>query len=187
MRPKLRSMKRSGSPTGCDTNDVLEVCYLDSELLRHILEVFPGPEPLKRVGDTSAAVTEDGLTKGARRVSHNVGPTVLWQVNEPCIPIWGVLDAMQVILHHLGEDSLAVPYHHEIAGATGLRTVTDCLGVVVENLRPVGVQGSRGKCMLEPDIVGQNLQRWTDSLEWNTSLTNGRKNHALNQTNERDD
>ena len=56
-------MKRSGSAAGCDTKGVLEVCHLDPELPCHDLEVFPGPEPLQGIGDTRAAMTEDGLAK----------------------------------------------------------------------------------------------------------------------------
>src|SRR6266540_1478666 len=187
MRPRLRSMKRAGSAAGCDTKGVLEVCHLDPELPCHDLEVFPGPEPLQGIGDTRAAMTEDGLAKGSGGVSQDVGAPVLRQVNQAGIPVRGILDAVQVILDHLGEDALAVPDHNEVARAAGFRTVTNRLGVVVENLRAVGVQGSRSKRMLEADIFSQNLQCWTDSLQRDASLANGRQNHAFHQAHEGDD
>jgi integrase len=77
MRPRLRSMKRSGSPAGCDTQRVLKVCDRHSELLRHHFEVVACPEALQRISDMSTAMTKDRLPKRPRRVRDHLRPPIL--------------------------------------------------------------------------------------------------------------
>lgn len=44
-RPRLRSMKRSGSPSGCDADDVLQIWLGDSVVLRQLTQRLARPEP----------------------------------------------------------------------------------------------------------------------------------------------
>ena len=49
IRPRLRSRKRSGSPAGCGTEDVLNLRDWHAELCREGVDVVAGPESLKHV------------------------------------------------------------------------------------------------------------------------------------------
>jgi hypothetical protein len=146
-------MKRSGSPAGCDTQRVLEVCYRDSELLRHNFEIVACPEALKSISDTSTAMTKDRLAKRSHRISKYLCSAVLRQANQTSITIWSVFYAVQIVFHHFSKDALAMPHHNEFTRAPGLGTITHSLGVVVKDLRTIRVQSARGQRILQSDIM----------------------------------
>ena len=59
------------------------------------------------------------------------------------------------------------------------------LGVVEEQLRPVGVKGLRRQRMVEIDLGSQDRQRRSDTLQGNASLADRRQDHPLGQADER--
>src|SRR5579859_4458244 len=94
MRPRLRSTKRSGSPTGCDTQDVLEFGTRNAELVGECVEVVAGPEATEDVADPCTAAAEDRLPEGPRRVDDHLGALVGGQPQESGIAIRRVIDAL---------------------------------------------------------------------------------------------
>ncbi len=69
---RLRSRKRSGSASGCDTEHVLELIGRNTELRRELVERVASPEPLVHVVDPHAAALEDGGSKGPSRVGDDL-------------------------------------------------------------------------------------------------------------------
>ena len=63
IRPRLRSTKRSGSPAGCGTQDVLELIDGHAELPFEVIERVTCPEALEHIVDARAAPFEDRRPK----------------------------------------------------------------------------------------------------------------------------
>ncbi len=114
MRPKLRSRNRSGSPSGCGTENVLELATRYAELLGELFERLAGPEAFEHVFDAGAASLEDRGTKCAGGIRHYVRLLIGGHMDKRRIAVTGVLDSPQVRLDDLREDTLAASHHDEL-------------------------------------------------------------------------
>src|SRR5437660_11371493 len=116
-RPRLRSRKRSGSPSGCDTQDVLELGDGDTELLGHRSEVVPRPETLQDVAQPGATPSENRLTERPIGIGDHLGPPVGGKAHETGVAVVRVvLDPAQVLVDHVDEDALAPASRYKAPG-----------------------------------------------------------------------
>src|SRR5919106_1730182 len=113
-RPRLRSRKRSGSPSRCDTHDVLELLGGDAELVAELVERLTGPEAPEHVLDAGPASLEHRSPEGAHRIDDHVGVLVGRHVDQPRVAIRGVVDATEVRLDRLDEDPLSAADDYEV-------------------------------------------------------------------------
>src|SRR5262245_28507950 len=95
-RPRLRSRKRSGSLSGCDTQHVLELVQRNAELCRQLLEGLARPEPLQDVVDPGTPALEDRRAEGSGRVSNNSCVLIGRHMYERRIAVRAVFDATEV-------------------------------------------------------------------------------------------
>lgn len=133
-------MNRSGSPSGCDTDRVLEFGLRDTELFGDIVEVLARPESREHVGDACSSAAKGRLSEGEPGVGDHGGTTVLRKGDALGPTVIGEGDPFQTGLDDLGEHPLTIADHDKFANRRrGLR-----VGVVIEQFRTVGVELARG-------------------------------------------
>ena len=185
MRPRLRLTKRAGSPTGCDTQDVLELGARNAELVGECFEVVASPEASEDVADTRPAAAEDRLPKGPSRVDDHLGALIGGQPQESGIAIRRVIDPLEVVLDDVSEDMLAAPYHHQLAGKVCIRG-SRLLRVVEEEFGAVSEQAPRSQGVVDAKVVGEYRQSWTNPLQGDAGSAHGCQHHAFGEADEGD-
>src|SRR4051812_40301749 len=100
-------MKRSGSPAGCGTQRVLDLCRRHAELGAEGLDVVSHPEPLENVTQPGGTVHEDRLPERPSWIHDNLGALVRGKSYQPRVTVLGVLDPSQVFLDDVSEHALA--------------------------------------------------------------------------------
>lgn len=187
-RPRLRSMKsmkRSGSPSGCDTEGVFELGAGDAVFGGDGLEVLARPEQAEDIGDAAAAMGEDRLPEAALGVGDDLGGAVAGKPDEAGVAVRSVVDASQVLLDDLAEDLLFGAHDDQLPDRPWVE-VPVVLGEVVEDFGTVGVQLSAGEGVLDAEAPGELLEGGADALERHARGSHGGEHHAFGEPDEGD-
>lgn len=76
------AVERSGSRSGCDTQDVLELVARDAEVGSEPIERLAGPEAIEHVVDARTAPLEDRSSEGLGRFRDDLGVLVAGNVDQ---------------------------------------------------------------------------------------------------------
>src|SRR6266568_6402274 len=106
-------------------------------------------------------------------------------IDDPC-PSISVGDPPQVVLHDWPEDKLPVTHHDQIANGVLLCLVVCLLPVIPEHLGAVGSEPLAGQRLSESHLFLKATDRGPNSLHWNASLSERRKDIRFGQADERD-
>ena len=110
---------------------------------------------------------------------------VLREPDQSRIPVAREIDPSQILIHYLGEHPLAVTDHDQFARRLTLGGVAGVLGIVVENLGPVGIQPPAGECVCNAEFAGEDVNGGPDALHGHARLTERGKSICLAETDER--
>jgi hypothetical protein len=125
--------------TGDDTDRVLNLVARQPELPCHGVHRLAGAEQVDYVIDAGPAVGEPRPSEGMVGIDSYLGDPVLRKSDELCVAVRAEVDPPQVQVDDLAEDPLVIADHDEFAGRLSLRGVPGMLGIVVQDLGPVGV------------------------------------------------
>ena len=127
-------------------------------------------------------MNEDRATERAHRIADDIAP-IARHTEQGGVAVSAELDPLQLLAHHIDEDTLSVANNDERRHHIGVDLVG---GEVVEDLGAVGVQLARSECVADAHLAFQRRESGAHSLHWDTGATDGRQRHRFSQTDERD-
>src|SRR5205823_13772212 len=113
-RPRLRSMKNSGSCSCCDTDHVFDFLRRNTEVVGNVSDTVAGHEPVNEILDTRTTMHDKWNPERNPRVDYNAGPAIRRQANTGGPAIIAVRDPSQVVAHDLRELVLTRPDHNKL-------------------------------------------------------------------------
>jgi hypothetical protein len=118
------------------------------------------------------------------RINGYLGHAVLREMDQLRVPVGRIVHPPQVASYDVSEYSLVVTDHDQLAGGLSFRRSIGVPGVVVQDLRAVGVQAPTGQRVLSAELMVQGVNRRADPLHRNARLPEGSQGVSLRETNE---
>ena len=152
-------MKNLCSCPGGGTQDVRYLVARPAELSGDRIDRLSRQEKIDHVLDRGPPARDTGPAEGVIWVHRHLGHAVLRKPDQLCATVACKIDAAeatvdpaQVLIHHFSKDALVVSDNHELACVMAPRSVC-LLGVVIENLGPVGVKLTARQRMLKTELL----------------------------------
>jgi hypothetical protein len=128
--------------SGCDTDRVLDLIAGQAELPGDRVDRLACPEQVDHVVNGGAAAGESRTSEAVVGVDGHVREGVLGQADQLRVAVCREVDAPQVEIDDLGEDTLVVADDDKFPRGVRLQGVARVLGVVLQDLGAVGVQAA---------------------------------------------
>jgi hypothetical protein len=123
LRSRLRSRKYLGGCSGCDTDRVLDLIAAQAELLGDRVDWLACPEQVDYVVDGGTAIGEPRTPEAVVGIDGHVRDLVLRQADQLRVAVDREIDAPQVEIDDLGEDTLVVADDDEFSRGVRLWSV----------------------------------------------------------------
>jgi hypothetical protein len=171
-----------GRRAGRDSDYVLHLIGRDAEIGRDLLDGISSLESIYKVLDPSSVVDDQRQSKCDLWVDHHLSVGVGRQAHRVSPAVAPVVDPLQVAPDDLGELALLGADDHQLPNLAFPVLVR----IVEEHLGTVGVEAFRGKRVLDANLLSEDLDCWSDPLEWYARPSEARQDERLRKANERD-
>lgn len=170
----------SGGRSGCEPDYVLDLIGRDAEVRCNLGDGVAGLKPIDEILYASAAVGDDREAKCDPRVDDHFRVAVSRQSHGVCPAVASVMDALQIVIHNPGELALLGANDdqiHYLALATLVR-------VVEENLGSICIEALGGECVIDADLLFQDLYGGSNPLQRHPGSPETRQHEGLGEADE---
>lgn len=173
-------MKNSGSESGGNPDDVLDLVLRDSEVLGDVRDAVTGTEPVDEVLDAGTPMDDERLPKRAIWINDHAGGCVGRKLDLLSPAISAVADALEIPADDLSEMFLAGPYNgQQSVVVAGARVVEDQFGAV--GVHTLGCEG-----VAEPELLAELGDRGPDALYRDPRVAQDAQHVGLSKADEGD-